>query len=131
MSKEKKNNDLDMDMLEYKTGFIYRNKKMKDKNIYENSYDSPKNIISFIFTKAKSKKNNRSIKDINLLIKSENNIKEVKDEYDSNNDHEILNKEKELNNIYIPKKIHHLLRGSSQGDVHNFKKHNYANSNTT
>ena len=120
-----------MDMLEYKTGFIYRNKKMKDKNIYENSYDSPKNINSFIFTKAKSKKNNRSIKNINLLIKSENNIKEVKDEYDSNNNHEILNKEKELNNIYIPKKIHHLLRGSSQGDVHNFKKHNYANSNTT
>ena len=131
MSKEKKNNDLDMDMLEYKTGFIYRNKRMKDKNIYENSYDSPKNINSFIFTKAKSKKNNRSIKNINLLIKSENNIKEVKDEYDSNNDHEILNKEKELNNIYIPKKIHHLLRGSSQRDVHNFKKHNYANSNTT
>jgi len=131
MSKEKKNNDLDMDMLEYKTGFIYRNKKMKDKNIYENSYDSPKNINSFIFTKAKSKKNNRSIKNINLLIKSENNIKEVKDEYDSNNNHEILNKQKELNNIYIPKKIHHLLRGSSQGDVHNFKKHNYANSNTT
>ena len=29
---------------------------MKDKNIYENSYDSPKNINSFIFTKAKSKK---------------------------------------------------------------------------
>ena len=131
MSKEKKNNDLDMDMLEYKTGFIYRNKRMKDKNIYENSYDSPKNINSFIFTKAKSKKNNRSIKNINLLIKSENNIKEVKDEYDSNNEHEILNKEKELNNIYIPKKIHHLLRGSSQGDVHNLKKHNYANSNTT
>ena len=134
-TKEKKINnmgimDIDMDMIGYNKGLVYRNKKMKEKLNFDESAKTPKNINSYLFIKEKSKKNNKSIKNKNLLFESKNNIKETKDDY--NNDKELfINKEKELNNLYIPKKIHDLLRGSSQRDVHKINKHNYVSSNTT
>ena len=123
-SNENKNDDIEEVM--YKPRFIYQNKTLKDK------IESPKNsqnINSYIFTKAKSKKNNYKNK---LLIKSYNNIKEVKEDYDSENKNIVKITEKDLNHIYIPKKIqHHLIRGTSQENVNNLNKHNYVSSNIT
>ena len=113
----------------YKPRFIYQCKNLKDKI---ESKESPKNrqkMNSYIFTKAKSKKNNYKN---NLLIKSQNNIKEVKEDNDRDNKDLVKNIEKDLNNIYIPKKIqHHLIRGTSQENVNNLNKHNYVSSNIT
>ena len=127
--KEKNNNENKNDYIEevwYKPRFIYQNKTLKDK------IESPKNsqnINSYIFTKAKSKKN---IYKNNLLIKSHNNIKEAKEDYDSQKNDIVKNTEKGLNHIYIPKKIqHNLIRGTSQENVNNVNKHNYVSSNIT
>ena len=175
VKRRKKDNDNekvnDMDIIGYKTGFVYHNKIMKTRlNFEDSSSNSPSKINSYVFKKPKSK--NKSINNKDLLIHSPNNvndikspninkikslnninnikspninnikspninninninnIKEVKDEYDSENDLS-NNKEKELNNIYIPKKIHHLIHGTSQEDIHNINQKKYVSSNTS
>ena len=133
-NKEIQNMNNDMDLIGYKTGFIYKNKTMKDKidSAESSGQNSPK-INSFLFTKTKSKRNNHKKNyNNNLLINSETNIKEVKDDYDS--DKEIFNnKEKDiLNTIYIPKKVrHHLNRGTSQENVNKINQRNFISSNVT
>ena len=133
--KEIKTNDInDMDLIGYKTGFVYQNKIMKSKiDSRESSGQNSPKINSFLFVKAKSKRNNhKNNYNNNLLINSESNIKEVKDDYDSDKDI-FNNKEKViLNTIYIPKKVrHHLNRGTSQENVNNLNKHNFVSSNVT
>ena len=152
----------DIDIIGYRTGFVYHTKIKKTRlNFEDSSQNSPSKRNSYIFKKAKSK--NKSVNNVDLLIQSPNNtnnikspntisnikspniinninspnnsnsinnIKEVKDEYDSENDL-FGNKGKELNNIYIPKKIHHLIRGTSQEDIHNTNQKNYVSSNTS
>lgn len=130
-SNEKTDNNNKMDIIGYKTGFVYRNKKMKDKLSFGDSgKNSPKNKKSYTFNLAKPNNNNKSIKNMDLLIEPQNNIKEVKDEYESDNNDIFIDKEKELNNIYIPKKIPHLIRGNSQEDIKILDNVNYARSNT-
>ena len=118
----------EIDLIGRRTGFICQNKKMENKIDLKSSGDnSYKNIRPFIFIKAKSKKKYQKI---NLLIKSENNIKESKADLD-NDKETFINKEKDLKNIYIPKKVHHLIRGNSQENMHNLNQYNYTTSNIT
>ena len=118
----------EMDLIGKRTGFIYQNKTMKDKTELRTiGNNSPKKIDSYVFVKAKSKK---KYKKINLLIKSENNINKVKNDIDKDKNN-LNNKEKDLKTIYIPKKVQHLIRGSSQENMHNLNKYNNTNSNIT
>ena len=129
IDKEKSNNSKDkenklgndMDIIGYKTGFIYKTKKWKDEpNLKISENNSPKNINSYALIKSRAKRVHKKYENLNLLIKSQTN-KEIKD-YDTENKEDIFtNKEKDLNNIYVPKKIYHLLRGSSQENIHNVK----------
>lgn len=59
--------DIDMDMIGYNKGLVYRNKEMKEKLNFDEFAKTPNNINSYLFIKEKSKKNNKSIKNKNLL----------------------------------------------------------------
>ena len=128
--KEIKDKMKDMDLIGYKTGFVYTNKKKKI-DYPETERKHRNNINSYVFIKTNSNKNNYKTNN-NSLTQSKNNLKEVIVDYD-NSIKEILNnkdKDKDLKNIYIPKKVHHpLIRGSSQENINNIKRHNFVNTN--
>ena len=124
----KQNKNRDIDKIGYKTGFVYQSKAKKRKiDPQESPKNERKKMNSYVFVKAKSKKNIH--KNDNILIKSKNNINEIK-EYDSESKDIMSNREKDINNIYIPKKIqHHPTRGTSQENINKLSKHNFTSSN--
>ena len=134
---KEKNAHNDMDVVGYKTGFVYHlnDKKKEDKKDFdlkeeenEDDNNSNNNKNSYKYIKVNPKKNLH--KKTNSIDQNIQNIKTIKVDYNSEN-HEISsnNKEKELNNIYVPKKIHHLVRGGSQENIHTTDKNNIINTN--
>ena len=131
----------DIEVIGYKTGFIYKNKKPKDISDFNLKVESPKiskttkelfdvnvNIMNRQKPTKTFHKKNYSINQLSIKYK---NIKELKSEYSSEkNELSSVNKGKELNKIYVPKKIPHLARGSSQGNMHTMNN-NVAKSNMT
>ena len=122
LQKELENSDREnkinneMEFVGYNTGFIYKNKIIEKLDLKELKNNSPKNLKITTYEKSDYKRNTYKNSN-NLLDKNQTN--NIKNDFNENTE---SYREKNLNSIYIPKKINHLSRGSSQKNYHNLKK---------
>ena len=129
-TKENTNANNDVEIKGYKTGFIYKNKKIIEKlDIKDIKNGSPLKINSNVYEKVESKRNNYKTK-VNLIPKSNGKAKKSDLDFDDGSSgNKQSNTNRENYNIYVPKKIQHLSRGGSQQNIHNLKQNNIPNSN--
>ena len=113
--KENKINN-EIELVGYNTGFIYKNKIIEKLDLKEIKNNSPKN--QKIATYVKSNYKRSTYKNSNNLL-DKNQANNIKNEFNENTE---SYREKNLNSIYIPKKINHLSRDTSQKNYHNLKK---------
>ena len=113
--KESTNTNNDLEIKGFKTGFIYKNKKIIEKlDIKDIKNSSPLKINSTVYEKVESKRNNYK-KKINLIPKSNGKNKKSDLDFDrGSSGNKQSNTNRENYNIYMPKKIQHLSRGGSQ-----------------
>ena len=123
--KESTNINNDIEIKGYRTGFIYKNKKIIEKlNFKELKNSSPLKINSTVYEKVESKRNNYK-KKINLIPKSNGKIKKSDLDFDAGSSgNKDSNTNRENYNLYVPKKVQHLSRGGSQQNIHNLKQNN-------
>ena len=128
--KESTNTNNDLEIKGFKTGFIYKNKKIIEKlDIKDIKNSSPLKINSTVYEKVESKRNNYK-KKINLIPKSNGKNKKSDLDFDrGSSGNKQSNTNRENYNIYVPKKIQQLSRGGSQQNIHNLKQNNIPNSN--
>ena len=126
--KESTNTNNDLEIKGFKTGFIYKNKKIIEKlDIKDIKNSSPLKINSTVYEKVESKRNNYK-KKINLIPKSNGKNKKSDLDFDrGSSGNKQSNTNRENYNIYVPKKIQQLSRGGSQQNIHNLKQNNIPN----
>ncbi len=131
------NDKNNIEIIGYKTGFIYKNKKpkalldldLKDEHIKTNNSKNEFFDNNNVNRQKPAKTFHKKNYSISQLSKNHKDIKEIKAEYTSENEDLSLKKRKLLNKIYVPKRIHHLIRGCSQENILKMNSNNALKAN--